>query len=68
MLWITCNIQAFLGNTDGFLLPWVFLFSKEKVKICTCFLFLCLVNFSNAQVIEIYVSCNLNVDPMNARL
>lgn len=31
-------------------------------------LFLCLVNFSNAEIVEIFVSRNLSVEPMSVRL
>lgn len=31
-------------------------------------LFLCLVNFSNAEIVEIFVSRNLSAEPMSVRL
>lgn len=43
-------------------------FPAWKRKVEDMCLFLCLVNFSNAKVIEICVSCNLSVEPMNVRL
>lgn len=50
------------------LFPFLVVFSTWKRKDEDMCLFLCLVNFSNAKVIEIYVSWDLNVEPMNVRL
>lgn len=50
------------------LFPFPMGFPTWKRKVEDMCLFLCLVNFSNAKVIEICVSCNLSVEPMNVRL
>lgn len=50
------------------LFPFLVVFSTWKRKDEDMCLFLCLVNFSNAKVIEIYVSWDLSVEPMNVRL
>lgn len=50
------------------LFPFLVVFFTWKRKDEDTCLFLCLVHFSNAKVIEICVSWDLSVEPMNVRL